>query len=75
MSGPSLRHRMVHAADFRFHIVEAGQGPTIVLVAGFPQSWYAWRHVIPKLAPNYHLIAVDLPGQATRTSPWAVTTP
>jgi pimeloyl-ACP methyl ester carboxylesterase len=64
-----LQHRMVMADDIRFHIVEAGTGPTVVLVAGFPQSWYAWRRVVPLLAENYHVIAVDLPGQGDSDKP------
>lgn len=60
---------MVVAEAIRFHLVEAGEGSTIVLVAGFPQSWYAWRRVMPLLAENFHVIAVDLPGQGDSDKP------
>ncbi|QTI91014.1 alpha/beta fold hydrolase [Streptomyces sp. AgN23] len=60
---------MVWADDLRFHIVEAGEGPTIVLVAGFPQSSYAWRRLMPLLADRFHVIAVDLPGQGDSDKP------
>ncbi|MBW8086643.1 alpha/beta hydrolase [Streptomyces hygroscopicus subsp. hygroscopicus] len=60
---------MVWADDLRFHIVEAGEGPTIVLVAGFPQSCYAWRRLMPLLADRFHVIAVDLPGQGDSDKP------
>ncbi|NHU46826.1 alpha/beta hydrolase [Rhodococcus sp. A14] len=63
------QHHMVWADDIRFHVVEAGEGPTIVLVAGYPQSVYAWRRVIPLLAQNYHVIALDLPGQGNSDKP------
>jgi pimeloyl-ACP methyl ester carboxylesterase len=63
------QHHMVWADDIRFHVVEAGEGPTIVLVAGYPQSVYAWRRVIPLLAQNYHVIALDLPGQGDSDKP------
>jgi pimeloyl-ACP methyl ester carboxylesterase len=58
-------HRTVGVDGLRWHLVEAGDpaAVTIVLVAGFPQSAYAWRHVIPLLARDHHVIAVDLPGQ------------
>ncbi|MFS7873672.1 alpha/beta fold hydrolase [Streptomyces asiaticus] len=69
MSDITLQHRMVWADDLRFHIVEAGEGPTIVLVAGFPQSCYAWRHLMPLLADRFHVIAVDLPGQGDSDKP------
>jgi len=39
------------------------------LVAGFPQSWYAWRRVIPLLAEQFNVIAVDLPGQGDSDIP------
>ncbi|MFL4901673.1 alpha/beta fold hydrolase [Streptomyces sp. MMS24-I2-30] len=69
MSNTELQHRMVWADDLRFHIVEAGEGPTIVLVAGFPQSCYAWRRLMPLLADRFHVIAVDLPGQGDSDKP------
>jgi pimeloyl-ACP methyl ester carboxylesterase len=46
-----------------------GEGPTVVLVAGFPQSWYAWRRVMPLLAEQHGVIAVDLPGQGDSDKP------
>ncbi len=64
-----LQHRLVEAAGIRFHIVECGKGPTIVLIAGFPQSWYAWRKVIPLLAKQFKVIAIDLPGQGDSDKP------
>jgi pimeloyl-ACP methyl ester carboxylesterase len=61
---------MITSSDgLRWHVVEAGRGPTIVLVAGFPQTVYAWRHVIPLLASRWHVIAVDLPGQGDSDKP------
>jgi len=48
-----------------WHVVEAGppSAVPVVLVAGFPQSAYAWRRVIPVLAREHRVLAVDLPGQ------------
>jgi len=66
------RHRMVNDAEGqRWHIVEAGdpRNTTVVLVAGFPQSAYAWRRVIPLLAGQFHVVAVDLPGQGYSPAP------
>jgi pimeloyl-ACP methyl ester carboxylesterase len=50
-----FRHRNVQADDVRLHFVEGGEGPTIVLIAGFPQSCYAWRRVMPLLATQFHI--------------------
>ncbi|CAN5600719.1 alpha/beta fold hydrolase [soil metagenome] len=63
------QHRSVKADGIRFHVVIDGDGPTIVLVAGFPQSSYAWRRVMPLLAENHRVIAVDLPGQGDSDKP------
>lgn len=62
-------HRQVQTEELGFHIVEGGRGPTLVLLAGFPQSWYAWRRVMPLLAEHFHVIAVDLPGQGDSDKP------
>jgi pimeloyl-ACP methyl ester carboxylesterase len=64
-------HRTVDVEGRRWHLVEAGDpaAVTIVLVAGFPQSAYAWRRVIPLLSRIYHVIAVDLPGQGYTPAP------
>ncbi|KGT90527.1 hydrolase [Erwinia typographi] len=55
----------------RLHYVSGGNpdGETVVLLAGFPQSWYAWRQVMALLAPTYHIIAPDLPGQGDSDRP------
>ena len=57
------RHRMVTAAGIRWHDASAGTGPAVVLVAGYPQSSYAWRHVLALLVEDHEVHAVDLPGQ------------
>ncbi len=42
------RHAAVNAV--RLHYVECGSGPLVILLHGFPEYWYAWRHQIPALA-------------------------
>jgi magnesium chelatase accessory protein len=54
--------RHVQADGLNWHIVEAGQGPVVLLVHGTAASHHSWRDVIPFLAIDHHVIAVDLPG-------------
>lgn len=67
--GEPLRRNFVNAGGIRFHYLRAGKGRTVVLVAGFPQSVYAWRRVIPLLSKDYDVIAFDLPGQGDSDKP------
>jgi pimeloyl-ACP methyl ester carboxylesterase len=64
-------HRWVDADGVRLHVVEGGQpdGPTVVLLAGFPQTWWAWRKVMPSLVGRFRVIAIDLPGQGHSERP------
>lgn len=63
----SLDHLQIvhHYADvngIRMHYVRAGQGELVVMLHGFPECWYSWRHQIAALAPSYDVIAPDLRG-------------
>ncbi|WP_250469437.1 alpha/beta hydrolase [Caballeronia sp. GAFFF2] len=69
LGGKSFTRRFVRSGDIRFHMVDGGVGPTVVLVAGFPQTAYAWRRVQPLLADSYRTIAIDLPGQGYSDKP------
>ena len=64
-------HRWVEGDGVRLHVVEGDRsaGPAVVLLAGFPQTWWAWRTVMPALAERFHVIAVDLPGQGHSERP------
>ncbi len=68
---PGFTHCWVDADGVRLHAVEGGRptGPAIVLLAGFPQTWWAWRKVMPSLADRFHVIAIDLPGQGHSERP------
>jgi len=69
LSGMQFFHRQVQAAGLRFHLVEGGSGPVVVFLAGFPQSWYAWRRVLPLLGERFTVVAIDLPGQGDSEKP------
>jgi pimeloyl-ACP methyl ester carboxylesterase len=64
-------HHWVEADGIRLHAVEGGRssGPALVLLAGFPQTWWAWRKVMPRLAGRFRVIAIDLPGQGHSERP------
>ncbi|WP_082468864.1 alpha/beta fold hydrolase [Sciscionella sediminilitoris] len=67
------RRRTARTVDGqRWHYVEAGDlesDLTVVLIAGYPQSAYAWRHVLPVLGERFRTIAIDLPGQGYSAAP------
>src|SRR6266550_5101023 len=44
------------------HYVRGGTGPALILVHGFPQDWYEWHAIMPKLAKQFTVVAVDLRG-------------
>ena len=60
--GKTFLHRTTKVRDIGLHYVEGGSGEPVLLVPGWPQSWYAWRHVMPALADTYRVIAIDPPG-------------
>jgi pimeloyl-ACP methyl ester carboxylesterase len=65
-----MAHRWVDVHGLRLHCVEAGTGPLVVLLHGFPEFWYAWRHQLPALADaGYRVVAPDLPGYNTSDKP------
>ena len=60
--GGSFAHRQAAVLGIGLHYVEGGSGEPVLLVPGWPQSWYAWRRVMPALAGSYRVIAIDPPG-------------
>ncbi len=57
------QHRDIITNGIRMHYVMQGEGPLVVLLHGFPEFWYSWRHQIPALAESgYTVVAPDLRG-------------
>jgi pimeloyl-ACP methyl ester carboxylesterase len=54
--------RFVDTGELRLHAVIGGDGPPLLLVHGWPQTWYAWRLVMPALVRDFQVIAVDQRG-------------
>jgi len=55
--------RRVASRPHRWHVQEAGDGPTLMLLHGAGASTHSWRDLIPDLARDHRVIALDLPGQ------------
>jgi len=63
----------VNTNGVRLRVAESGTGPLIVLVHGWPESWYSWRHQIPALvAAGYRVAAVDVRGYGGSDKPHAI---
>jgi pimeloyl-ACP methyl ester carboxylesterase len=61
---PGVTHEYLNAGGLRMHVALAGaqDAPPLLLVHGWPQNWWSWRHVIPALAERFRVIAPDLRG-------------
>ncbi|MFN8075303.1 MAG: alpha/beta hydrolase [Kineosporiaceae bacterium] len=69
LPGP-WQHRFVAANGARFHVAECGEGPLVLLLHGFPQFWWAWRHQLPALADaGFRAVALDLRGYGASDKP------
>ena len=76
-----IKRRRVATNGIELSVLEAGEGPLVLLVHGFPESAYSWRHQLPALAAaGYHAVAPDmrgygegdLPGDITAYNQWDV---
>ena len=64
-----VRHHDLDACDVALHVAEAGSGPLMVLLSGWPQTWWSWHKVMPGLAEHFRVLAVDLPGLGGSEAP------
>jgi pimeloyl-ACP methyl ester carboxylesterase len=65
-----LVHRFVETNGIRMHVAEQGSGPLVLLLHGFPESWYSWRHQLPALAAaGYRAVAPDQRGYGQTDRP------
>jgi pimeloyl-ACP methyl ester carboxylesterase len=68
-----IRHRIVETNGIRIHVAECGTGPAVLLIHGFPESWYSWRYQLPVLAKaGYRAIAMDVRGYGRSSKPTTV---
>jgi pimeloyl-ACP methyl ester carboxylesterase len=59
----------VDTGDLRQHVVTGGDGPPLLLVHGWPQTWYAWRLIMPALARDFFVVAPDQRGTGLSGKP------
>ena len=65
--------RYAQLTDVRLHYVEEGEGPLVVLLHGFPDFWYSWRHQIPALAQaGFRVVAPDMRGYNLSDKPHGI---
>ncbi|HYL58602.1 MAG TPA: alpha/beta hydrolase [Candidatus Acidoferrales bacterium] len=73
MATPEFIHHYANLKGVRIHFVTmgTGQGSPVVLIHGWPQTWYEWRRVMPLLADKYDVVAVDMRGLGDSSRPSA----
>jgi pimeloyl-ACP methyl ester carboxylesterase len=65
-----VNHRFIDVGEMRMHIAEAGSGPLVLLLHGFPECWYSWRHQLTALADaGFHAVAPDQRGYGQTGGP------
>lgn len=56
------QHQFIRTNGIRLHYVTQGEGPLMLMLHGFPEFWYSWRHQIPEFAKDHKVVALDLRG-------------
>ncbi len=66
-----VTHRYVETPRLRFHLAEAGppDAPPLLMLHGWPQHWYMWRHQIPVLSQHFRLLMPDMRGEGWSDAP------
>jgi pimeloyl-ACP methyl ester carboxylesterase len=66
---PGVQHRFAQLRGMRMHLAEAGEGPPLLLLHGWPQHWWCFRRLIPQLSRRFRVIAPDLRGLGWSDAP------
>ncbi|ALF51628.1 epoxide hydrolase [Nostoc piscinale CENA21] len=64
-------HKYITTNGLKLHYVTQGTGPLMLMLHGFPEFWYSWRHQIPEFAENFQVVALDLRGYNDSEKPKA----
>jgi len=65
------QHEYIISNGLKLHYVTQGEGPLMLMLHGFPEFWYSWRHQIPEFAKDYKVVALDLRGYNDSDKPKA----
>ncbi len=69
MTTSRIEHHTAQLNGIKQHYVKAGSGPAVMLLHGWPQTWYEWRHVMALLADEFTVVAPDLRGFGYTSKP------
>src|SRR5882762_7822044 len=67
-----VEHGYASNNGVKIHYAAMGKGPLIVMIHGFPDYWYTWRHQMKALAPDYRVVAIDQRGYNLSDKPKGV---
>lgn len=67
-----VQHGYAESNGVKIHYVTLGQGPLVIMIHGFPDFWYTWRHQIDGLSDQFQVVAVDLRGYNDSDKPKGV---
>src|ERR1700760_368910 len=67
----TFSHHRAKVNSIEMHYVTGGQGVPVLFMHGYPQTWYAWRKIIPAIANNYTVVCPDLRGYGDTSKPEA----
>ena len=62
MSIANLKHDFIKTNGVNLHYVTQGEGKLMLMLHGFPEFWYSWRHQIAEFARDYRVVAIDMRG-------------
>ena len=66
------QHGFADNKGIKIHFATVGNGPLVVMIHGFPDFWYSWRHQMEALAPHYQTVAIDQRGYNLSDKPKGV---
>ncbi len=66
---PGFSNATIQVNGIRIHYVTGGKGSPILLLPGWPETWWAYRKIMPELAKNHHVIAIDIRGMGSSDEP------
>jgi len=67
-----IEHGYADSDGVKIHYAEVGSGPLVIMIHGFPDFWYSWRHQMEGLKDNYHVVAIDQRGYNLSDQPEGV---